>query len=153
MHDCGRFAALIVLCLTAASPLAAQADSHREVAAAVGALFDGMRRGDSTAVRGAFHPEARLQTTTVRDGQTLLRTERIDDFLRAVGTPHPEVWDERVSGLEIRVDGPLATAWMQYSFYLGSQFSHCGVNAMQLVRDASGWRILQIIDTRRTTCT
>ena len=75
-------------------------------------------------------------------------------FLAAVAAA-PVTYDERLGEVEVRADGDLATAWMPYRFYAGDQFSHCGVNAMQLVRDGesgsgAGWRIVQIIDTRRT---
>jgi hypothetical protein len=50
------------------------------------------------------------------------------------------------------VDGPLATAWMDYTFHVGERFSHCGVNAFQLFRSDDGWQIIQIADTRRSEC-
>ncbi|MCS3859218.1 hypothetical protein [Salinibacter ruber] len=54
--------------------------------------------------------------------------------------------------MEVRVDGPLASAWVPYVFYRGDERSHCGVNAVQLVRGPDGWRILQLTDTRRQAC-
>jgi hypothetical protein len=137
-----------------ASPLAAQspATAEQEVRQVVEKLFNGMRTGDSTAVRSAFHPQARLQTTALRQGEPVIRTDSLDAFVRAVGTPHAEVWDERVSNLEIRTDGELATAWMDYAFYRGDTFSHCGVNALQFFRSKEGWKIIQIADTRRREC-
>lgn len=147
----------VLLAAAAASPLAAQAPAaqtpeQQEVRQAVERLFNGMRAGDSTVVRAAFHPQARLQTTAVREGQAMLRTDSVDAFVRAVGTPHTEVWDERISNVEIRVDGPLATAWMDYAFYAGDRFSHCGVNAFQFFKAAQGWQIIQITDTRNREC-
>ena len=112
-------------------------------------LFDGMRAGDSSMVRAAFDSNPRLVTTMVRNGVPVLTTGSVDDFVKAVGTPHSEVWDERISGEIIHIDGPLATVWMRYSFYAGSQFSHCGVNAFELFRRPDGWRITSIADTRR----
>ena len=112
-------------------------------------LFDGMRAGDSAMVRSAFDSNPRLVTTMVRDGVPVLTTGSVDDFIRAVGTPHPEVWDERISGEVVHIDGPLAAVWMRYSFYAGSRFSHCGVNAIELFRRPDGWRITSIADTRR----
>jgi putative lumazine-binding protein len=147
-------AALALLALAPAAPLRAQqttgAAAEAEVAAVIRRLFDGMRAGDSTVVRSVFHPAARLMTTGVRpDGQPVVRADSIDAFVRAVGTPHEQVWDERIDGLEVRVDGPLATAWMRYTFYAGDRLSHCGVNAFQLFRAAEGWKVIQITDTRR----
>jgi type II secretory pathway pseudopilin PulG len=149
-----RHSALAAALLLALPPssAAAQATAEQEVRAVVDRLFDGMRAGDSTVVRSVFHPQAGLFTTTVRDGQPLMRSDSIAAFLRAVGTPHEEVWDERIANVEIRVDDPLATAWMDYRFHLGERFSHCGVNALQFFRTPEGWKIIQIIDTRRQSC-
>lgn len=112
-------------------------------------LFDGMRAGDSSMVRAAFDSNPRLVTTMVRNGVPVLTRGSVDDFVKAVGTPHSEVWDERISGEIVHIDGPLATVWMRYSFYAGSTFSHCGVNAFELFRRPDGWRITSIADTRR----
>lgn len=149
----GRGALPVALLLTILPQSAgAQATAEQEVRAVVDRLFDGMRAGDSAVVRSVFHPQAGLFTTTIRDGQPLLRSDSIAAFVRAVGTPHEQVWDERISNVEIRVDDPLATAWMDYRFHLGERFSHCGVNALQFFRTPEGWKIIQIIDTRRQSC-
>lgn len=147
--------ALLALCFLACAgppPLAAQSPAELEVRAVIDRLFDAMRRGDSAAARAVFHPEARLQTAAARQHETVLRTVTVDDFVRAVGSPRGEVWDERVSDVLILVDDPLATAWMRYAFYLGERLSHCGVNAFHLVRTSQGWKVTQVTDTRRVEC-
>ncbi|PQJ34105.1 hypothetical protein BSZ35_05355 [Salinibacter sp. 10B] len=133
-----------------ASPSTARS-SAQEVRATIDALFDAMRAGDSAAVRGVFHPNARLHTALGADTSSVQATQ-VEAFASAVGRPHEEVWDERVWDVEIRIDGPLASAWVPYVFYLGEERSHCGVNALQLVRHRGGWRILQLTDTRRQKC-
>jgi hypothetical protein len=70
-------------------------------------------------------------------------------FLRAIGTPHPQMFDERMANERVLIDGPYAVAWVDYTFYLGDQKSHCGVDAFQLVRRPTGWRIFGLTDTRR----
>lgn len=144
--------AAAMLLAAGSAPLAAQASQEQEVRAVIDRLFNGMRAADSAAVRATFHPEARLQTTAVRDGQPVLRTDSLAKFLRAVGTPRTSVWDERIANVEIRADGELASAWMDYAFYVGDRFSHCGVNAFQFARTPAGWQIIQIADTRRREC-
>ncbi len=109
-----------------------------------------MRAADGPALLATFHPAARLMSAArTREGHWVVREDTIAAFARQIGTPHPEVYDERLSNVEVRVDGPLATVWAPYHFYVGAQFSHCGVNSFQLVRTDDGWRILQITDTRR----
>ena len=128
----------------------AQTDDHSAVIATIQKMFDGMRAGDSAAVNSVFDPSARLQTTyTNKEGLAVIVTEKISHFVEAVGTPHDEIWDERIWGYDVRIDDRLATAWTEYTFFLGEKMSHCGVNAFQLFKSEEGWKIIQITDTRR----
>ncbi len=132
-----------------ASPSQSPADAVR---ATLDALFDGMRAGDSAAVRGLFAPDARIQALEAGDSLAV-DTRSADGFAGAVGTPRDVVWDERIWDVRVRVDGPMADAWMSYVFYLGAERSHCGINAMHLVRRNAAWKILRITYTRRPDCT
>lgn len=134
-------------------PPAPPSDSAvQDVRSTLDELFDGMRAGDSAAVRAVFHEEARLMTALGPSDTSTVQATEVDRFVEAVGQPRDEEWDERIWDVEIRIDGPLASAWVPYAFYVGSERSHCGVNAVQLVRHKSGWKILQLTDTRRQTC-
>lgn len=125
-------------------------DDERAVAAIVHDLFDAMRSGDSATVRRVFHPEARMVTSFRRDDQPMVAIEEdLSGFVEMVGTPHEEVYDERIWGLLIRTDGDFAMAWMNYAFYLGSEFSHCGIDLMEMVRTTDGWQIIGLADTRQ----
>lgn len=145
---CKFFFTIALFCVVTISAQAQSAPA--DVAEVVDRLFDGMRAGDSTAVRSVLHPEARLLTTATRDGKPMLHAASIAQFLEAIGTPHDQVWDERIWDLDIRNDDRLATAWMKYAFYVGDKFSHCGVNAFQFFDGEDGWKVIQITDTRRT---
>jgi hypothetical protein len=145
-----RWLVLTGLCLaTVPSALAAQA-AEAEVRAVIRRLFDGMRAGDSAMVRSVFDPNARLVSAEVRNGQPSMRVTPADAFVAAVGRPHDAVWDERIWDTDIRIDGNLASVWTQYAFYTGERFSHCGVDAFHLVRQAGGWKIVDLANTRRT---
>jgi reactive intermediate/imine deaminase len=132
------------------TPACAQApDDRAAVLRVVTQLFDGMRAGDSAMVRSTFHPDAQLATAIVRQGNAIVEIDTLESFIRAVGTPHAEVWDERLSNTSVQVDGTLASVWTDYSFYLGEKFSHCGVDAFQLAKSGGEWRIVALADTRR----
>ena len=139
--------------LTAVTPCAKAQKAPAETAAVqqtITAFFDGMRRGDSTAVRRTLAPAAVFHGFGGQPGQPpTLAIESIGGFLKAVGTPHPAVWDERITFERVLIDAGLASVWTPYEFYLGSKFSHCGYNSFQLVKLADGWKIAHIIDTRR----
>ena len=130
-----------------------QESEEAAVKTTIGQLFEGMRKGDSTMVKGAFAPGAILQTiASPAGGGTRLRTESLQGFLEAVGKPHTDVWDERITYGHIAIDDKLAAVWTPYEFYLGGQFSHCGVNSFQLVKLDGNWKIVYLVDTRRKTC-
>jgi len=146
---------LLVCCARAqpTPPPSPDGTAEPEIRATLEALFDAMRAGDRTAARAVFHPEARLYTALGASDARAVRATPIDEFVEAVGQPREQVWDERIWDVEIRVDGPLASAWVPYVFYRGDERSHCGVNAVQLVQRQDGWKILQLTDTRRQQCT
>lgn len=132
--------------------LMSQDDERKAVESVIANMFDGMREGDSSKVAGVFAEKVQMYSASIQeDGSTKLTEGASTRFLTAVGTPHDKVWDERISHLHIQIDGPLANAWMNYSFYLDGTFSHCGVNAMTLVRLDGTWKIVYLIDTRRRT--
>ncbi|MFV1884299.1 MAG: nuclear transport factor 2 family protein [Balneola sp.] len=125
---------------------------EKEVQAVIETLFDGMRAGDSTMVASAFSRDAIMQTVAKNQQGNVIKIEgNLAKFLNAVGTPHDQVWDEKIGGYEIKIDGDLASAWTPYEFYLGDNFSHCGVNSFQLARLDGEWKIIYIVDTRRRT--
>ena len=68
--------------------------------------------------------------------------------LGRVGRDARARWTERAWAPEVRVSGTLATVWAEYDFHFGTQFSHCGVDAVQLLKlPERGWTIVSIADT------
>ena len=146
-----RLALLAALVL--AAPLAsAQADADAAVRATITQLFDGMRARDTTAIAATLHPEARLMTAGQREGQRAVLESPIPAFLASIAGAPVEL-DERIpDDYPVLVDDGLAVAWTPYAFYAGGRLSHCGTNAFLLARLDGGWRIVQIMDTRRRDC-
>jgi ketosteroid isomerase-like protein len=107
-------AALLSLSIHATAIAQTAAAESKPALAVVHRLFDAMRAGDSAGVRSAFHPAAQFATTAVRDGSPVVKIDTLDAFVRAVGTPHTEVWDERLRNEVVHVDGPLAVVWADY---------------------------------------
>lgn len=119
-----------------------------EIELTISRLFDTMRTPDSLEASLIFHPDARLGTSREIDGEVEYLSESVEKFITLIGTPHEEVWDERISNLVIQENGIIAQAWMDYKFYFNDHFLHCGINAMTLIKTPEGWRILDIVDTR-----
>jgi hypothetical protein len=116
----------------------------------ISTLFDAMRKGDSTLFRSVFSRSMILQSiSNEKKGIPVLSTESVDDLVKAIGTLHAAVYDERIVYDAIKIDGDLACVWAPYKFYLGDQFDHCGVDVFQLMRTADGWKVIYIVDTQR----
>ena len=128
-----------------------QSEGEKAVREVIDKLFEGMRLADSSIVSVLFHPDVRMMTSYKNaSGEVVLKEGSLQAFLSAIGTPHPEIWNEKIWNTEVRIDDNLAQVWTDYAFYVDDRFSHCGVDAFQLTRDANGaWRIIHLIDTRR----
>lgn len=120
------------------------------VKAAVNRLFEAMKTSDAVMLKSAFTDSAILQTIAVdKQGRTIVKTDPVSEFADQVGKMPKGDADERITFDVVRVDANLAIAWTPYKFYYKGNFSHCGVNSFQLVRDNGVWKIQYIIDTRR----
>lgn len=147
-----RRAALNALLLASAVGLvpmaAAQPATVKDsVYAVVTSLFDAMRARDTTVMRAAFFPNASMQSLTA-EGVTFAS---IDGWIGGIGRARPGLLlDERLANPVVQVDGELAAVWVDYWFFAGERFSHCGVDAFQLTRRDGAWRIFSVVDTRRS---
>jgi len=141
-------AAALATVILAGAPAAAQM-SHEEhaVHAAIDQIFEGMRTANPEMVRAVFAPDARFAMVGGDVGGVSVQT--VDGWLSAIGSSEGR-WDERLYDVEVKVDGAMASAWTPYTFYLDGALRHCGINSIELLRDASGWKVTQISDTRRT---
>lgn len=141
------FSLFLTVCGISAS---AQVEEEKAIRHTIDQMFTGMRTSDTMLIASAFSPTAVMQTIVNKnDGSTVVRTETVGDFVKAVGKPRADILDERISFGSILIDGNMAAVWTPYEFYLGKTFSHCGVNSFQLVKMNGSWKIQYIIDTRR----
>jgi len=127
-----------------------QAVEEKEIMKPITALFTGMATGDSALIHKQFDNVITMATVFKnREGKTVVRRENsLDGFLKAVAGEH-EPFNEPIWNVKIQVDGDLALVSCDYAFYLGKTFSHCGIDAFQLVKGETGWKIFHLVDTRR----
>lgn len=145
-----RFIYLILMLLPLFT-FAQQGGEGTAIMKPITSLFTGMNLGDSALVHRSFAGQVTMATIlTDKDGNTVVRRENsIANFLKAVGTPHPESWNEPIWDVKIEYDGLLAQVWAKYAFYVGTKFSHCGIDAFQLVKEKGEWKIFHLTDTRQ----
>src|SRR6267142_701172 len=107
------------------SGLFAQQTSTAAMKQIVNTMIDAMRKGDSTLLRSVLAKDMELQIVAIdKMGKVSLSTKSADGLVTQIGTPHADVYDERIVFGGIKIDGPLASVWTSYKFYLGATFSH-----------------------------
>lgn len=143
-----RVLSILIAFVLAAPALKAQ-DDVADIKKAIMTMFDGMRAGDSAMVHSVFAEKVIFQRVQSRGDQSRVTESDFNNFLKAIGTPHDLVWDERIEFGPIQIDGKMASAWVPFKFYLGEQFSHCGVNSFKLYKTVEGWKIFHLVDTNR----
>lgn len=134
--------------------LFAQQKSTAAIKQTINTMMDAMRKGDSTLLRSVLGTNMELQSVNIdKMGKVTLSTKSANGLVTQIGTRHVDLYDERIDFGGIKIDGPLASVWTPYKFYLGTTFSHCGVNFFQLARTEDGWKIIHIAYTiRKDNC-
>jgi len=132
---------------------AASTADRNAVIAAVQSLFDAMRTRDTTALKAAFVPGAQLVSISqVTGAEPRVQTQPLAGFVTRIGTAPQELF-ERMWDPRVEIAGDLASLWAAYDFRIGATFSHCGHDAVHLVRTSQGWKITGITYTSiRTGC-
>ena len=111
-------------------------------------FFTAFHAKDSLGMQEVMHPKARLLRAAVRNKQSVVVENNIEQFIRAVATRNASpTWEEQLGEPIVQQDQNLATIWVPFRFYLGGKLSHCGVNAFTLVWNGNNWMILSLIDT------
>ena len=139
---------LVIPSATAAQGSSNAPDERAAVLAVVQRLWDAMKARDTAMARSVFDSSAMLSRAVTRNGEARVQLTPVSAFLEALSHA-TEPWNERMFAPEVRIDGSLATVWTEYDFHLGDKFSHCGVDAFQLLKTSAGWKIVALADTAR----
>ena len=148
----GRILTIVVFVFFFSGNISAQSENEINIKKVIKLFFKGLQSGDTITIKKNLTSNSILQTTHIdKEGKSILRTENLDQFLKAVASKKAEdIWEEKLLSYNIQVDGNMANVWTPYEFYLNNDFSHCGVNSFQLYLNDSGqWKIIYLIDTRR----
>jgi len=146
--------AVFIMSTVASAQASSSASSAEEkaVLATVQRMFDAMRTKDTAAFREIFEPNARLVGMRARaNGEQVVQVLPWERFGAMMAGDTRGQWIERAWSPEVRIRGSLATVWAEYDFHFGQTPSHCGVDAVQLLKTSSGWKIVSIADTYEAT--
>ena len=144
---------LIILLLFIPLISFSQALEKHQIQSVVETFFKGFHEKDSTVINSVLNNSFNLNSISYKENNAVLKSYIGDTFISAVISRNDNpVWTEKLMSFEIKIDGPLANAWVEYEFWLDGKLSHCGVNSIHLIKEKNGWKIFNITDSRRFNC-
>ncbi len=132
------------------NPADRQGTPEHGVMEVVRRLLRAIGSGNAVLAGSVLDDGARIVRATERGGTVATLEIPVSNFLESIAAPREEHPDERAWDYRVRLDGPLASAWVRYGFYVDDRLSHCGVDAFELIRRGDGWKIVSLVYTRRT---
>ena len=72
---------------------------------------------------------------------TQTRRTTVSEFVTSIARSQEDLL-ERMWNPKVEVQGDLASLWAPYDFHNGGRFSHCGTDALHLVRANGNWRVI-----------
>jgi hypothetical protein len=144
---------LIIMLLTMVPATAiAQNSSERDaVLKAVQMFFDTMTARDVDAMRRIMVPRGHFHAMDMRtpkiDPVLLSTEEALAGLQKTKYTSRERIWNP-----EVRVHGLIATVWAPYDLWVDGKYSHCGVDAFDLIKTTDGWKIAGGAFTMEAKC-
>ena len=131
---------IIVFAMLPTAGGAQRADDREAVLKTVQMFFDTMTARDVEGARKILVPEGRFHAMDMRkpaiEPRSFTNEEYIGRMLKSTRTNRERIWNP-----EVRVHGLIATVWAPYDFWTDGTFSHCGVDAFDLIKTADGWKM------------
>ena len=144
---------LALLLLAGVAPDLGAQTAEDSVRATVQEFFRTMTARDSAGARRVLLDDGVMWSMRESDKGFAMWRRTNDEYVAGLSKPG-ETWLERMWQPTVLVHGRVATLWTAYDFHVSGKFSHCGVDAITLVRTDSGWRIASFVYTVETTgCT
>ncbi|WP_073086188.1 3-methyl-2-oxobutanoate hydroxymethyltransferase [Winogradskyella jejuensis] len=129
----------------------AQTSEEAQVKQTIIDFFDAFHKQDTVKLKSMAKGNINMQSISVnKEGKTRLDENDYYGFVKNIaGIPDDKTFEEKLLDFKIRIDGKMANAWTDYEFWFNGNFSHCGVNSFQLVKEEDDWKIIYLVDTRR----
>jgi hypothetical protein len=122
-------------------------DAEKEVIlGVVHDLFQALEAREPFRLQVVLHENAVLTRIDARGDTLKMATTSGADWISSVSEPG-EPLIERMEHPEVHHSGRFADVWTFYDFHVGDKLSHCGYDAIQLVKESGQWRILEITYT------
>jgi hypothetical protein len=133
---CALLAAVVFAAARSAEPPSDEA----AVLKVVQEFFDAMAARDAEAMRRITLPEGRFFSVRETEGEVRLRSFTNAESAGQLAAAQ-ERWLERMWNPQVLIHKRIAVVWTPYDFYRDARFSHCGIDAFNLIKTGDGWKI------------
>jgi hypothetical protein len=118
----------------------------------VQAFFDTMTAHDVEGARQILQPQGRFHAMTMKDGKPDVRAFSNEEYFADLQAGSKRKMQERIWNPEIRINGLIANVIAPYDFWIDGKFSHCGIDAFDLIKTEEGWKIAGGVYTVESKC-
>jgi hypothetical protein len=144
---------VVFIALAIAVPASTQPSSSERdaILKTVQGFFDTMTAKDVEGARQLLQPQGRFHAMRMRDGKPDVRAFSNEEYFADLQAGKRKL-QERMWNPEVRIQGLIATMWAPYDFWIDGKFSHCGIDAFDLIKTEEGWKIAGGVYTIESKC-
>ena len=116
------------------------------IPAAIDAAITGPADKDRACMKALFIPEARLIAVSVgADGKSLYTVLTLDDWEARVKARGHAMLEEKQLKFHTQHFGNIVHLWSTYALHSDGKQVARGINSIQAIKEANGWRVLGIM--------
>jgi hypothetical protein len=116
------------------------------IAAAIDAAINGPADKDRACMKVLFIPEARMTFVSIgADGAPGYTIQTLDDLIAGVKALGHTMLEEKQLKCQIERYGNIALLWSSYAFDSDGKQVARGINSIQAIKEAGGWRVTGIM--------
>ncbi len=116
------------------------------IPAAIDAAITGPADKDRACMKALLIPEARMMFASPgADGAPTYTLETLDDWIARVKARGQTMLEEKQLKVHIETYGNIAHLWSSYALYSDGKQVARGINSIQAIKEAGGWRVTSIM--------
>ncbi len=142
---------LLAFLIPLAPDAQAQSGDHEAVLAVMQKIFDAVHSQNQDDWHAIQLPEG--TTLSLRSGKEIqnnasnLNLARNKDFVARLVKNESDYLERWTAEPTVMIRGPIAVVWGEYEFWIDGNFSHCGVDSVDLVKLDGEWKMANIMWT------
>ena len=138
---------VVAMALMTVAPMARAQGSDAEsraVIAVADSVLAALTSGDNATLARLTLDSSVVGGIGIREGVERMSLRSWGLYVKRTGPP---TFTERGFDATARVQDGVAQVWVPYDLYVGTTWSHCGVDAFTLMKSGGHWRVAALIYT------